>query len=91
MVQPGPYDDPRYFKLEVVSALEKRLLQDMQADDDDDDDDGGGGEIEREFHKGADGSKSAPRKGKSKQGARGVATNKMKRTKSGKAKKWQSK
>jgi hypothetical protein len=28
----GPYRDPRYFKREVVSALEKRLLRDMQAD-----------------------------------------------------------
>jgi hypothetical protein len=78
-VQPGPYEDPRYFKPEVVSTLEKRLLQDMQADKDDDD--GGGGEIEKEFHKGADDSKSAPKKGKGKRGAQGVAKNGMKRTK----------
>jgi hypothetical protein len=45
VVRPGPYEDPRYFKPEAVSALEKRLLRDMQADRDDDDDDGGGGEI----------------------------------------------
>jgi hypothetical protein len=58
--------------------LVKRLLQDMQADKDDDD--GGGGEIERKFHKGADDSKSALKKGKGKRGAQGVAMNGMKRT-----------
>jgi hypothetical protein len=85
VVQPGPYEDPRYFKPEVVSALEKWPLQDMQANKHDDD--GGGGEIEREFRKGADASKSALKKGNGKRGARGVARNRMKRAKSGKAKK----
>jgi len=61
VVQTGPYEDPRYFKPEVVSALEKWPLQDMQVNKDDDD--GGGGEIEREFRKVADGSKSASKKG----------------------------
>ena len=32
VIHPGPSRDHRYFKLEVVSALEKRLLRDMQAD-----------------------------------------------------------
>jgi hypothetical protein len=36
VVQTGPCEDPRYFKPEVVSALEKRLLQDMQSDKDND-------------------------------------------------------
>jgi len=32
VIHPGPYRDHRYFKPEVMSALEKRLLRDMQAD-----------------------------------------------------------
>lgn len=72
-----------------MSTLEKRLLQDMQADKDGGG--GGGGGIGSEFHKGADDSKSAPEKGKGKRGAQDVATDGMKRDKSGKTKKGKSK
>jgi hypothetical protein len=84
--QPGQFGcgvDPRYFKPEVVLALEKRLLRDMQSDK-------VGGyevEIETEFHKVADDSKSTPKRGERKRGAQDVPANGRKRTRQGQVKK----
>jgi hypothetical protein len=63
VVQPGPNEDPRYFKPEVVSAWRsgyfgicRQIKMTMTI-----------GGIETKFHKGADESKAAPKKGKGKE------------------------
>lgn len=78
-----------YFKPEVVSALEKRLLRYVQIDQGDDDEEGNPAaeDITPRVHKGADCSRSAPKKARGKRAASGQTDNgRKKRVKVGLAK-----
>lgn len=63
VIHPGPCRDHRYFKPEVVSTLEKRLLRDMQ---------GGNGEIKIQTESYEQEGDSRSSKGKGKRGAPNV-------------------